>query len=107
LHRLWDSELLYCRKLSGKKPSWRRLGSYLYEQKDRYQHKGVQQASPAEMSILAWADESFAITRQLYAELNSKKLPSNYCAKYYPVAMQRLQLAGRRLATLLTTALAP
>jgi hypothetical protein len=112
LHRLWDSELLYCRKLSGEKPSWRRLGSYLYKQQGLYQHKGlyqqrVKQASPAEMSVLVWADESFAITRQLYADLSNKKLPLNYCAKYYPIAMQRLQLAGRRLATLLAVTLTP
>ncbi|MFT5419480.1 MAG: hypothetical protein ACI9D5_000220 [Candidatus Endobugula sp.] len=110
LHRLWDSELLYCRKLSGKKPSWRLLGSYLFTQQGLHQHKDFYQqrdkpASSEEMSVVAWADESFAITRQLYASLKSKRLPANYCAQYYPIAMQRLQLAGQRLAALLTVAL--
>lgn len=98
LHRLWDAELLYCQQSSGKRMSWKRLGSQWYQTP----LTEVKQLSPS-----AWADESLEITQHLYAILTQKVLSDTYCDEFYPVAEQRLRLAGRRLATLLAQMLVP
>lgn len=104
LHRLWDTELLYCQPLKGKRPSWRRLGRYLFE------HKGASKRLEPRLqrlSIVGWADESLAITQQIYQALPHKKRSQEYCQRFYSIALERLHLAGWRLATLLAQTLVP
>jgi hypothetical protein len=97
LHYLWDTALLYCQQ--GQPRSWRTLGRQLY-----HRSSGL----PVEpLSVALWANESLAITQQIYTNLSSKKLPDTYCEQYSPIAKRRLQLAGRRLATLLAQMLVP
>lgn len=105
LHRLWDSGLLYCQleTLGRSSITWRHLGKTL--------HQTYVQAQPQQQIdlplVVTWADESLQITRDIYAQLDSKYLPKSYCEQFYPVAMERLQLAGYRLATLLAQTLEP
>lgn len=102
LHRLWDTELLYCKKIQGRRASWRRLGAELYRAAIP-----IKQLSP-----LDWAGESLGITRQIYADLartnDSPRLDTKrYCHDFYPLASRRLVMAGQRLATLLAETLVP
>jgi hypothetical protein len=98
LHRLWDSQLLYCQQVRGKTASWRRLGRYLSEDKP---------AGASVLSATAWADESLTITRQIYSNIPDRGASQEYCEHFHPIALERLQLAGWRLATLLAQTLAP
>jgi hypothetical protein len=99
LHRLWDSQLLYCQPVEGKRPTWRRLGTVLF-------NRLVPSVDNVERPITAWAQESFDITKNIYQDIaennNSRSLTDDYCERHYSVALSRLQLAGQRLATLLT-----
>jgi hypothetical protein len=99
LHSLWDSELLYCQLVSGKTPSWRRLGRHWYD--------AVSSLDDTMPSVITWADESLALTQQIYASVKQPSLPANYCSRYYPIVQQRLRLAGKRLSRLLAAALVP
>jgi hypothetical protein len=98
LHRLWDSQLLYCQRVRGKTASWRRLGRYLSEDKP---------VGASVLSVVTWADESLSLTRQIYADIPNRGASREYCEHFHPVALERLQLAGWRLATLLAQTLVP
>ena len=98
LHRLWDTELLFCQQPRGKRMSWRVLG----QQWHKTPLTGGKLLSPT-----AWANESLTITRKIYSSLEHKVLDDTYCDEFYPIAEQRLRLAGRRLATLLAQTLVP
>lgn len=100
LHRLWDSELLYCQAVNGKVVSWRNLGNQLFKRQLASQYH------QANVSVHVWANESLSITRQLYRVVE-KRLPDTYCERYYPIATEQLELAGVRLAKLLSIALVP
>ncbi len=97
LHYVWDTALLYCQK--GQSRSWRKLGRQLHQESIDMRIGGL--------SAVLWANESLAITQQVYANLSANRLPRTYCAQYSPIVKQRLQLAGRRLATLLAQMLVP
>ena len=64
-------------------------------------------ADLVEASAVVWADESLAITQEIYADLPTKEHSKAYCQRFYPTVLKRLQLAGWRLATLLDQALVP
>ena len=110
LHRLWDTGLLYCQldSLGRSSISWRHLGKTLHQSALR---PSIQQGQVSEKiglpAVVSWADESLSITRDIYAQLDSKYLPKSYCDQFYPIAMERLRLAGYRLATLLAQTLEP
>lgn len=134
LHRLWDSSLLYCRplidrslgKVSTVKNSWRSMGLYLYQQLVST-GQGVVGAS-VNSPVSVWADESLLLTRAIYRDIEAvghqnsaenatgsnhlshsrnRVLAANYCAQYHSIVVERLQLAGVRLARKLAVALAP
>ncbi len=90
LHSLWDSDILYC----GTRASWRKLGKQLHRQ-----HKNYKNSSD---NSYDWAEESFALTRRIYAE-SGKRLPDDYCRQFHSIAVIRLVLASARLASLLNT----
>jgi hypothetical protein len=98
LHRLWDSQLLYCQSINGKRPTWRRLGVELF-------HRPTPALAKIASSTITWAQESFEITQHIYHEIKSTKgsrsLTGDYCERHYPTVLSRLQLAGSRLAFLL------
>jgi hypothetical protein len=112
LHRLWDTQLLYCQKIEGRHPTWRRLGKSLFSgaknSDDELEPEMTQSAinrNDLTLTVSLWAQESFDITRQIYAELGRSSktiyLSDDYCARYYSVAISRLQQAGKRLSVLL------
>jgi hypothetical protein len=105
LHRLWDTGLLYCRLGSAGRASisWRRLGQQLHHAPLSPRLARLKD----EQSVEAWANESLLITRKIYTQLPGKILPASYCDQFYPVAIERLQLAGYRLASLLSQTLVP
>ncbi len=55
------------------------------------------------MDPIAWADESFQITREVYKQLPPKPidLGQAYFDEFYPVVQQRLIAGGIRLGRLL------
>jgi len=89
LHSLWDGQILYC----GTRARWRDLGKQLYRRHSRYSQSGGG-------GVAVWADESFALTRLIYRDLNPR-LPKSYCEKFHPLAIVRLELASVRLAGLI------
>ena len=98
LHRLWDDTIIHC----GKKASWRKRGAQLYAKITSLQRQQWRRLTTnQEVAIDQWANESLALTRKIYAYLNSSWKPSGYCQQFMPVAQQRLQMAGVRLALLL------
>jgi len=98
LHRLWDTQLLYCQGINGKRLTWRRLGAELFN-RPQFSLEKVQ------LPTIEWAQESFEITQAIYREVNSNKdsqsLASDYCERHHPIVLSRLQLAGSRLTALL------
>ena len=98
LHRLWDTQLLYCQGINGKRPTWRRLGAELFNRPQPSLEK-------IQLPLIEWAQESFEITKTIYKEINgsNKKtsLANDYCERHYPVVLSQLQLASGRLAALL------
>jgi len=112
LHRLWDTQLLYCQKVEGKHPTWRRLGESLFSGAKNIDDELESEMTQSEinrndltLTVSQWAQESFDITRQIYGELGRSSktiyLSDDYCVRYYPVAISRLQQAGKRLSVLL------
>lgn len=90
LHQLWDGDLLG--KFSYKKQSTLAL-----------QHISDQQRSSwKEGDTLAYANESFALTRQIYQHYQAEKKPVSiddaYIRQFRPLLQQRLQQAAVRLA---------
>ncbi len=100
LHRLWDNEIVTCGLRDNRLRSWRHLGDWLYTQHPK-------SSAVSESSVLAWAEESYALTRELYQKLEGPRLDKAYCYTYHPQALERVRLAGQRLAQLLSTALVP
>lgn len=116
LHYLWDTQLLYCQSVNGKRPTWRSLGRQLAFQphvKTIAAQASLKSAAIIPGTVQHWGQESLEITRRIYAELSSLKpvdgkgsgaaqrLPTRYCASHYPLALSRLQQAGIRLSQLL------
>jgi len=111
LHRVWDSQLLYCRYQGG----WRKLGKQLFSRsapEGWWNHQSSEQrgaiigrqGAALKQRVISWANESLALTRQIYADLSEKQkryLPSQYCHQYHPVVLNRLHIAGLRLGRLL------
>lgn len=100
LHQLWDRQLLYCQNVNGKRLAWRYLGKHLFSSLTEEQKNASQ-------STLEWAQESFAITQEIYQDFvgdtqKKKQLADSYCSRYHPVAMNQLQKAGVRLANMLS-----
>lgn len=93
LHQLWDTQIVTCNYQGG----WRQLGAVLSKKAEPVNH---------ESDILDWADESLIMTRQIYQNL-SRRLPDSYCQQYHSMVLDRLALAGGRLASLLSSMLAP
>ncbi|MGS2718824.1 S1/P1 nuclease [Eionea flava] len=116
LHYLWDTQLLYCQSVNGKRPTWRSLGRQLASvAPTKADPAAVVVSTSANISqqVQYWAQESLDITRRLYTELNARKpsvgqrssasprLSKRYCATHYPLVLSRLQQAGIRLSQLL------
>ena len=98
LHRLWDDTIIHC----DKEISWRKLGSELYAKITPLQRQQWQKLTTSqELTIDQWANESLALTRNIYAYLDNSWKPSGYCQQFTTIAQQRLQMAGIRLALLL------
>lgn len=105
LHGLWDSTLLYCQPFSADLPrssSWKTIGRYLWNGGKKPDISVI-----STYSIISWADESLAMTKSLYRDTDSQRLPNDYCRQYHPLAVERLRLAGFRLARKLEETLAP
>ncbi len=99
LHRLWDSEILYC----GTQKRWKALGKQLFRQlpiAPLTKPKIKYSTSELTKEILLWAEESYVLTRTIYSHLSSP-LAKDYCETFHPVAIERLKQASRRLSLLL------
>ena len=98
LHSLWDSAIINCNNKTG----WRKIAGQLHakitpQQRQQWRNSAIEK----EHTIDEWANESLALTRDIYRYLDKPWKPSSYCLKFTPVARQRLQMAGVRLALLL------
>lgn len=98
LHQLWDTQIITC----GYRGGWRQLGKSL-SKRETYKKETY---SNLRSEVVDWADESLALTRQVYQHL-TQRLPDTYCAQYHSIAIDRLAVAGERLASLLASMLAP
>ena len=98
LHRLWDTAIIGCNN----KNSWQKIAHQLLsdispQQRQQWGTIAINQ----ENTIDQWANESLALTRKIYRELEQSWQPADYCQRFTPVAQQRLQMAGIRLAALI------
>jgi S1/P1 Nuclease len=98
LHELWDNDIIDCKS----KLSWHKLTHQLYaeitqQQRQQWQIVGTDQSG----SIDQWADESLKLTREIYTYVDRPLKPLDYCQHFTPMARQRLQMAGVRLASLI------
>ena len=101
MHKVWDTDLIQ-RRLRDTKGGWATMSADLRQAISEDQRKAwAASTNPAD-----WANESFAITMQLYA-----KAPGNdgvddaYYKQWSPTLDARLQAAGVRLGTMLNEAL--
>jgi hypothetical protein len=102
MHKVWDTDLIR-ERLKSVKGGWATLSADLREAitaDERRQWGGV-------TDPVAWANESFAITRTLYRDAPNPRtgVDQAYFQHFRPVLEQRLQAAGVRLAVLLNDAL--
>lgn len=104
LHRVWDTDLIQ-RRLKDTKGGWATMSADLRQAITPEQRA----AWRAGRDPVRWADESFAITRRLYAEPPDAQEGVNeaYWVKWMPTVAERLQAAGVRLAAVLNAALDP
>ncbi len=89
LHRVWDSGLLDKENLS-----YTELTAKLSRKITAQQAEAWQQIDPA-----VWIQESAEIRESIYP--NSDKISYDYLFKHLPIAKQRLQMAGVRMAAYL------
>jgi len=92
LHKVWDTLIIERNQNS----SWNELGEELYE-------SAVNDITLEDINLdkISWANESLALTRQIYSNLpGNKKLSTDYITSYKPVIEKRIQYAGMRLAHL-------
>lgn len=92
LHWVWDNQLL----MHNNHLSWRKQGRQLASSITHDERVAWQNG----FDYLAWADESFQLTRDIYAHTDHK-VGQAYYDRYYGVIEQRLKMAGVRLAGLL------
>ena len=102
MHKVWDTDLIQAR-LKGVKGGWATLSADLRESITPEQRR--QWGSVTDP--VAWANESFAITRTLYRDAPNPKtgVDQAYYEHFRPVLEQRLEAAGVRLAVLLNDSL--
>ena len=102
MHRVWDSDLIR-RRLKETKGGWATLSADLRQAITPERRETWRKARDSK----AWAEESLAITRRLYAEPPDAKEGVNdaYWKAWMPTVEQRLQAAGVRLAVVLNEAL--
>lgn len=90
LHWLWDGVLL--NPCGYPKPCHAPVPAISSEQRQRW----------SQLSILDWANESLSITRTIYQQVpKTKRITSSYISNNQPVVIERIQMAGIRLAFLL------
>lgn len=103
LHRAWDTDLVR-RRLRDTSGGWPVLSADLREAITPEQRaKWSKSRDP-----VAWANESLAITRRIYASMPKAPgdVDDSYYAKWMPTVNERLQAAGIRRAVLLNDAFA-
>jgi hypothetical protein len=95
LHRVWDTDLIEQRLKDRQIQDWM---AWAVELRDRVTPElAIGWGETAEP--LLWADESFAITRQLYKNLpQDGNVDAAYVNRWMPTVEERLQMAGVRLA---------
>ncbi|WP_158883269.1 S1/P1 nuclease [Rhodanobacter sp. L36] len=98
LHRVWDSGLLYSRKLD-----WKAYAQMLDTTSPAELPAPIE---PADNPYAQWAEESCRITTQPGFYPSGHVIDAQYVQVELPVAEQRLREAGRRLAEVLNLALA-
>ncbi len=89
LHRVWDELLLTYRQ----EQSWRKRGKKLNAAISPLDRQRWLRNNTAE----DWGNESFQLTRQIYAE-TAANIDTAYCQRFYPVVEEQIQKAGIRLA---------
>lgn len=98
LHRVWDKNLITLNK----RTNWRQMGADLYAEIDNEDRRQWKSTDP-----LDWANESFVITRtKIYKNGRiTRNLNRDYYNKFNSVVLNRIKMAGIRLALLLEEAL--
>lgn len=100
LHRVWDSDMLQSYGMS-----YRELADELTREKStREGRKADKEAREAAMrgSILDWVEESHGYAKEVYASVEvGQKLRYEYNYQYKDLMLERLQVAGWRMAYLL------
>lgn len=102
MHKVFDSELI-ARRLRDTKGGWAVMSADLRQAISEPNRKKWSASSDP----VVWANESFAITRDLYVHAPDAKkgIDDAYYQRWMPVVNQRLQAAGVRLAAVLNDAL--
>jgi hypothetical protein len=96
LHSVWDDRIINHTGMF-----WPELSSQLLGMIK--QDPSIISKYSQDMDPVSWAQESFAITLQVYSELPAEpiKFSQDYFDEYFPVVQQRLLAGGIRLAKLL------
>lgn len=104
LHRAWDTDLIQ-RRLKDTKGGWATMSADLRETIKPDQRRQWS----ASLEPIAWANESLATTRRIYAALpkGPGDIDDAYYREWMPTVNERLQAAGVRLALMLNEALGP
>jgi hypothetical protein len=98
LHRVWDSDLLRRRIEVGGAGHWRALATELQQGISAQQRRQW----GGQIDSIAWANETLSQTRRIYAELPPvTDLGEAYYERNIPTVLERLSMAGVRLAALL------
>lgn len=101
MHKVWDTDLIQ-RRLRDTKGGWATMSADLRQAISDDQRK----AWAASTNPLDWANESFAITVQLYAMApGNDGVNDDYYKQWSPTLNARLQAAGVRLGALLNDTL--
>jgi len=100
MHQVWDSVLIQHRlnEAKGGKGDWVVMSADLRKAITAEQQKKWLQTNDP----LAWANESFTVTRELYkAQPTEAGVDEAYYKRWMPTCSERLQMAGVRLGALL------
>ena len=101
MHKVWDTDLIQ-RRLRDTKGGWATMSADLWQAITDDQRK----AWAASTNPVDWANESFAITLQLYAKAPANDgVNDDYYKQWSPTLNARLQAAGVRLGALLNDTL--